>query len=340
MRASTPGRRVRGYSQIQRTNAREIRSGHPSVMSGRERPRYLSWSERLDEEPRVPDLAPPAAAHEPPQLFVRGPASPRGLLLQRAEGTEVSLRLGHLFDGGNAECPDQLRLQIRDADVEAESFHACAIEIGAESRALEAVPELALLARVAETGQLRSHAGETPKDTSDRLRTADRHDRDPFRGQVAPAAPGERFERDPVADTFDEHDGPMRLLFVCSGNTCRSAMAAAIARSRVAPEVEVESAGTGAVAGDRAMPEAIAVARRHGLALDDHRTKALTRELVESADHVLVMKPEHGQRVQELVASAPVTCLEIDDPIGRGEDAYEDAWRQLDDRIAAYLAGI
>ena len=132
----------------------------------------------------------------------------------------------------------------------------------------------------------------------------------------------------------------MRLLFVCSGNTCRSAMAATIARSRLAPEVEVDSAGTAAAAGDRAMPEAIAVARRHGLRLDDHTTKALTRELVESADHVLVMKPEHGRRVQELAASASVNCLEIDDPIGRGELAYEEAWRQLDERIAAFLAGI
>jgi protein-tyrosine-phosphatase len=33
-----------------------------------------------------------------------------------------------------------------------------------------------------------------------------------------------------------------------------------------------------------------------------------------------------------------VTCLEIDDPIGRGELAYEESWRQLDDRIAAFLA--
>ena len=136
----------------------------------------------------------------------------------------------------------------------------------------------------------------------------------------------------------------MRLLFVCSGNTCRSAMAAAIARSRLAvggaSDVDVESAGSAAAAGDPAMPDAIAVARRHGLALDTHRTKALTRELVEAADHILVMKAEHEQRVQELVPSASVTCLEIDDPIGRGERAYEDAWRQLDDRIAEFLVSL
>jgi protein-tyrosine phosphatase len=118
-------------------------------------------------------------------------------------------------------------------------------------------------------------------------------------------------------------------------------MAAAIARERIATrgleDVDVESAGTAAVDGDPAMPEAIEVAGRHGLPLDDHRTMALTRELIESADHVLVMKPEHAQRVTELVPSARVVCLDIDDPIGRGAAAYEGAWRRLEVAIDRFL---
>jgi protein-tyrosine phosphatase len=133
----------------------------------------------------------------------------------------------------------------------------------------------------------------------------------------------------------------MRLLFVCTGNTCRSPMAAVIARSeaarRGADDVEVESAGTAAGDGDPAMPEAIAAAREHGLDLDPHRTKALTAALVESADHVLVMTPEHGRRVKELFPAANVTCLDVDDPIGRGEPAYREAWERLELSIGRFL---
>ena len=118
-------------------------------------------------------------------------------------------------------------------------------------------------------------------------------------------------------------------------------MAAVIARdelaSRGASGVEVESAGTAAADGDPAMPEAMQVARAHGLELDDHRTKALTPALVESADHVLVMTPEHARRVKELVPAAPVTCLDVDDPIGRGEAAYEEAWQRLELAIARFF---
>ena len=71
--------------------------------------------------------------------------------------------------------------------------------------------------------------------------------------------------------------------------------------------------------------------------LEQHRTQSLTRELIESADHVLVMKAEHGRRVQELVPEASVTCLEIEDPIGRGDAAYEEAWGRLDARIGNFL---
>jgi protein-tyrosine-phosphatase len=133
----------------------------------------------------------------------------------------------------------------------------------------------------------------------------------------------------------------MRLLFVCSGNTCRSAMAEVIARSELAARgasgVELESAGTHAAEGDGAMPEAIAVAQRRGLDLEGHATKPLTASLVESADHVLVMKPEHGERVRELVRGAAVTCLDVEDPIGRGASVYEETWMQLQHAIGGFL---
>src|SRR5690606_20371361 len=84
----------------------------------------------------------------------------------------------------------------------------------------------------------------------------------------------------------------MQLLFVCTGNTCRSPMAEAIARAAVADrqvDVQVGSAGTSAWEGAPASDGALLVALEQGLALEGHRARTLSRELVADADLVLTM---------------------------------------------------
>jgi len=172
-----------------------------------ERPRHSIEIERLDEEARVADLSPAAAAHEAPKLLLGGPPFPRRLLLEGAEGPEVSVRLDDLLHSRGAERADQLILQIRDAHVEAQPLHVGTSEAGAESGPIEAAPELSLLCVVVET----CHPDVMPlrpvqlEELSDCLGAADRHDGDALCFQVAAAALGERFERDLVADSFDEH---------------------------------------------------------------------------------------------------------------------------------------
>ena len=87
----------------------------------------------------------------------------------------------------------------------------------------------------------------------------------------------------------------MRLLFVCTGNTCRSAIAEALARreaiERGLADVEVSSAGTSAWDGAPASDGALLVALERGLDISTHRSQQLTRELVQSHDVVLVMGP-------------------------------------------------
>jgi hypothetical protein len=61
------------------------------------RPGHLRQVERIDEQLGVSDLAASAAAHETPKLFLGGPSSPLGLLLERPEASKVSLRFDHLF---------------------------------------------------------------------------------------------------------------------------------------------------------------------------------------------------------------------------------------------------
>lgn len=94
-----------------------------------------------------------------------------------------------------------------------------------------------------------------------------------------------------------------QVLLVCSGNTCRSPMAAALLRKALAnrgrgQEVTVLSAGIGAGEGDRAAAFAVDVMRERGLDLSGHRSRRLTDELLAEADLVLTMTAAHKHEVQ------------------------------------------
>jgi len=99
------------------------------------------------------------------------------------------------------------------------------------------------------------------------------------------------------------------LLFVCTGNTCRSSMAAAICRRLVeelAPgaRLRVLSAGTAALAGAPATPHARAALSERGVNLSDHRATPLTPDLVRRADLVLTMTRGHRRTVLDMVPEA------------------------------------
>lgn len=114
----------------------------------------------------------------------------------------------------------------------------------------------------------------------------------------------------------------MKVLFVCTGNLCRSPLAEALAVSR---GVEARSAGTAALEGEPATPEARAVAAERGLDLSAHRARLLAPEHVDWADAVLVMGESHRRRVEELGGGAKVTLLDeadVADPYGLGLADY------------------
>ena len=128
------------------------------------------------------------------------------------------------------------------------------------------------------------------------------------------------------------------VLFVCSGNTCRSPMAAGIFKTLVNQRYcEVQSAGTIAIGGLQAAHYAKQVVKEYGGSIDRHRTSSVDRELVDWADLILVMEYKHYEAILEINPDAVVKTFllreyrrktkytEVPDPVGRDLAAYQEA---------------
>ncbi len=141
------------------------------------------------------------------------------------------------------------------------------------------------------------------------------------------------------------------ILFVCTGNTCRSPLAEVITRRGLADRgwnhVRVDSAGTSAAWGAPASEGSLGAAAAVGLDLTGHRSQPLTARLVEESDIILAMTPSHLARVEELNGHEKAMLLgeffdgashgePIDDPFGGSPEEYA----QVRDHISQAVQGL
>ena len=175
-------------------------------------------------------------------------------------------------------------------------------------------------------------------------------------------------------------DGAFGVLFVCTGNICRSPTAEALARRELerypGVPIRVSSAGSHALEGNPAASRTVLAASTRGASLERHFARELTRRRVRAADLVLCMAAEHRPFVlsydraaadrtfllasfarvaaqwgwlagspAELVALAAEHATEqhgddIDDPIGQATDAYAACAERLDGLVTPVVAAL
>jgi len=146
-----------------------------------------------------------------------------------------------------------------------------------------------------------------------------------------------------------------QILFVCTGNTCRSPMGEGIGRVELAARLDclpgdlapqgwkVSSAGTMAFAGAPATPAAVSAAAELGADISGHRNQPVTEQLINSSDLILCMTGGHVRQVREIAPNAADrVCLldnagDIADPIGGSETMYRGTAQHILQAIRAQL---
>lgn len=131
-----------------------------------------------------------------------------------------------------------------------------------------------------------------------------------------------------------------RILLVCTGNSCRTPMAAGwlereLAAKKLSEEIEVSTCGIVARSGRPPTAEAAYVMQNREIDISEHRSRPCTREDVMNSDLIIAMSEDHTLFITGMVPSAKgkIRTLNVQDPIGMGMIFYEEVFQGIEKKL-------